>query len=38
LTPGVPHMPLGVVYVALVVIAAFFWTFGMRSFFKRAIG
>ena len=31
-------MPLGVVGVALIVIAAFFWTLGMRSFYKRAIG
>ncbi|MDB4873688.1 MAG: type transporter [Gemmatimonadetes bacterium] len=38
LTPGVPHMPLSVVYVALVVIAGTFWTFGMRAFYKRAIG
>ncbi|HEX8942228.1 MAG TPA: hypothetical protein VF785_03760, partial [Gemmatimonadaceae bacterium] len=38
LTPDVPHMPLGVVGVALVVIAWFFWTLGMRSFYKRAIG
>jgi ABC-2 type transport system permease protein len=38
LTPAVPHMPLPVVGAALVVIAAFFWTFGVRSFYKRAIG
>ena len=38
LTPAVPHMPLGVVVVALLVISAFFWTLGTRSFFKRAIG
>ena len=38
LTPAVPHMPLPAVGVALVVIAAIFWTLGMRSFYKRAIG
>jgi ABC-2 type transport system permease protein len=38
LTPGVPHMPLAIVVVALLVISAFFWTLGTRSFFKRAIG
>jgi len=38
LTPNVPHMPLAIVGVALVVIAGFFWTLGMRSFYKRAIG
>jgi ABC-2 type transport system permease protein len=38
LTPSVPHMPLGIVAVALVVIAAAFWMLGMRSFYKRAIG
>ncbi len=38
LTPAVPHMPLSVVVVALLLISAFFWTLGTRSFFKRAIG
>ena len=38
LTPSVPHMPLAVVGVALLVITAFFWILGMRSFYKRAIG
>jgi ABC-2 type transport system permease protein len=38
LTPGVPHMPLPAVGIALVVIAAIFWQLGMRSFYKRAIG
>src|SRR6185312_13171799 len=38
LTPSMPHMPLVAVDVALVVIAAFFWRFGMKSFYKRAIG
>lgn len=38
LTPSVPHMPLSVVTVALIIVAAVFWTFGIRSFYKRAIG
>jgi len=38
LTPAVPHMPLPLVGAALVVIVAIFWTLGMRSFYKRAIG
>jgi ABC-2 type transport system permease protein len=38
LTPGVPHMSLGVVGVALIIIVTVFWTLGMRSFNKRAIG
>jgi ABC-2 type transport system permease protein len=38
LTPAVPHMPVGVVVVALIVVVAVFWTLGMRSFYKRAIG
>ena len=38
LTPGVPHMPIAVVGLALVVVVAVFWTLGMRSFYKRAIG
>jgi ABC-2 type transport system permease protein len=38
LTPGVPHMPLALVGVALVVIAGAFWVLGIRSFYKRAIG
>jgi ABC-2 type transport system permease protein len=38
LTPSVPHMPLGVVGAALIVIVALFWTLGIRSFYKRAIG
>lgn len=38
LTPAVPHMPLPVVGAALVVIVGIFWTLGMRSFYKRAIG
>jgi hypothetical protein len=38
LTPASPHMPLPAVIGALVLIAAFFWTIGIRSFMKRAIG
>lgn len=38
LTPGVPHMSLAVVGTALIVIVAIFWTLGIRSFYKRAIG
>jgi ABC-2 type transport system permease protein len=38
LTPGVPHMPLPLVGVALLTVVAVFWTLGMRSFYKRAIG
>ena len=33
-----PHMPFGVVIVALIVITAIFWMLGMRSFLKRAVG
>jgi ABC-2 type transport system permease protein len=38
MTPDVPHMPLGVVTVALVVILSVFCTFGIRSFMQRAVG
>jgi len=38
LTPTVPHMPLPVVGVALLIVTAVFWTLGIRSFYKRAIG
>ncbi|MEP6731958.1 MAG: ABC transporter permease [bacterium] len=38
LTPEVPHMPLIVSMLALLVIAALFWIMGFRSFKKRAIG
>ena len=38
LTPTAPHMPFGVVIVALIVITAIFWVLGMRSFLKRAVG
>ncbi len=38
LTPGAPHMSLPIVVVALIAITAIFWTLGMRSFMKRAVG
>ena len=38
LTPSIPHMPLTAVVAALIVIGAFFWRLGLRSFYKRAIG
>lgn len=38
LTPELPHMPMPIVLVALVIITVFFWTIGTRSFKKRAIG
>jgi ABC-2 type transport system permease protein len=38
LTPSLPHMPLGVVCGALLLIATVMWVMGMRSFMKRAIG
>lgn len=38
LTPSVPHMSLTVVVGALLIVVATFWTLGIRSFYKRAIG
>jgi ABC-2 type transport system permease protein len=38
MTPHTPHMSLGVVTIALLVLAAAGWMLGMRSFYKRAIG
>ena len=39
LTPAVPHMPLAVVVASRCSWSRrLFWTLGMRSFFKRAIG
>ena len=37
LTPGVPHMDLAVVSVALLVLLLFFWYWGLRAFMKRAV-
>jgi len=38
LTPDVPHMPLPASMAALLIISGLFWTVGLRSFRKRAIG
>lgn len=38
LTPSVPHMNLGIVTVALVLITVGGWLLGMRGFYRRAIG
>jgi ABC-2 type transport system permease protein len=38
MTPDTPHMSLGVVIIALVLLAGAGWKLGMRSFYKRAIG
>jgi ABC-2 type transport system permease protein len=38
LTPSAPHMSLGIVILALILVTAVFWTLGMRSFMKRAVG
>ncbi len=38
MTPDTPHMSLGVVTIALIVMAVAGWMLGMRSFYKRAIG
>jgi len=38
LTPAAPHMALGAVVGALIVMSSVFWFLGMRSFMKRALG
>ena len=38
LTPASPHMPLSIVVPALILITAVFWTLGIRSFMRRAVG
>ena len=38
MTPDTPHMSLGVVTIALVIMTVAGWMLGMRSFYKRAIG
>ena len=38
LTPAAPHMGLGAVVGALIVMSSVFWILGMRSFMKRAVG
>jgi ABC-2 type transport system permease protein len=37
LTPEMPHMPMGVVVIALFIVIAVFWTIGYRSFERRAV-
>ncbi len=37
LTPVLPHMPLGIVTVALIVISAAFLLLGLRTFERRAV-
>jgi len=36
LTPGLPHMPLGFVWLALTLISVAFWVWGERAFERRA--
>ena len=38
LTPAAPHMPLSIVIPALLLVTALFWTLGIRSFKRRAVG
>jgi len=38
LTPAAPHMSLGVVVAALILITGIFWSLGMRAFMRRAVG
>jgi ABC-2 type transport system permease protein len=38
LTPASPHMPLSIVIPALILTTAVFWTLGIRSFMRRAVG
>ena len=38
ITPELPHMPLPAVIAALLFITGAFWTLGMRTFRKRALG
>jgi ABC-2 type transport system permease protein len=38
ITPTLPHMPLGLVVVGLVVLTGLFWRLGLRSFNRRAVG
>jgi ABC-2 type transport system permease protein len=38
LTPGLPHMPVAAVLGALVLLTAFFWVLGLRTFRRRAFG
>ncbi len=36
-TPGVPHMPVWAILLALVVFLVILWRFGMRGFLRRVI-
>lgn len=38
ITPTLPHMPLPLVVMGLVVLTGVFWRLGLRSFMRRAIG
>ncbi len=38
LTPGLPHMPLAFVFLALAVMTIAFWLWGLRAFERRAFG
>jgi len=38
ITPTLPHMPLGLVVVGLVLLTGLFWRLGIRSFTRRAVG
>ena len=38
LTPGLPHMPLAFVFLALTIITVVFWIWGLRTFERRAFG
>jgi ABC-2 type transport system permease protein len=38
LTPAAPHMSLSVVVGVLILTTGIFWTLGMRSFIRRAVG
>ncbi|HEU4642744.1 MAG TPA: ABC transporter permease [Gemmatimonadaceae bacterium] len=38
LTPALPHMSLWAVVAALIAISGIFWTLGIRSFERRALG
>jgi ABC-2 type transport system permease protein len=38
LTPSVPHMPLSLVGIALIIVTVVFWRLGIRAFYRRAIG
>src|SRR5258705_4292689 len=38
LTPSAPHMSLAIVIAALILVTAIFWTLGIRSFMRRAVG